>query len=281
MVDVIRMFSDGRGHPATLRCPRIVSPGILDWAVLPWTMDAALLVTASEFGDLRLFASLSAASRPWRRCLAKSMGCLREWVQNHDFRLYTNSCWYCGSLGLSRGFVSECPLCDTVTCEDCVLVGVSDLLRRPRKVRRRLVSDDRTRSWLCAGCGEEENVVYVESLKHWFIEIAVDRVYRVASDYDFSFYVRLVALSGDVVVDEQRKPLRLLSSTWSRRLQRVWEEVRGMTGWRLTHMVTGQVAVNEAANDRWRWSDFLTRSEARGCTEQSPFVVRLILKDFG
>ena len=101
-------------------------------------------------------------------------------------------------------------------------MGVSDLLRRPRKIRRRLVSDDRTTSWLCVGCGEEENVVYMESLKHWFIEIAVDRVYRVASDYDFSFYVRLVALSGDVVVDEQRKPLRLLYSTWSRRFQRVW-----------------------------------------------------------
>ena len=129
-------------------------------------------------------------------------------------------------------------------------MGVSDLFHRPRKIRRRLVSDDRTTSWLCVGCGDEENVVYVESLKHWFIDIAVDRVYRVASDYDFSFYVRLVALSGDVVVDEQRKPLRLLYSTWSRRFQRVWKEVLGMTGWRLTHMVIGQFAINEAANDR-------------------------------
>ena len=267
MVDVVRVFFGGRGHPATFCSPRIAQQGLLDWAVLPCTVDTALLVAVAEFGDLRSFAALFSASRRWPWSLARSMRCLREWVEEKDLRSGGASCWCCGGLGLTRGFVARCHWCERVTCQDCVVAAAVDGLRAPP-------------SWLCVSCGDED-LDTVGSLKMWFVDEAFDKIRCIDWDYDFPFFARLVYFSsGDAIGDERRVPLSLVNSSWGRAFRFVWDDVRRKTGWRLTHMVFGLVAVDETSKDRWRWSHFLSRSQASGCTEESPFELRVILKDF-
>ena len=113
--------------------------------------------------------------------------------------------------------------------------------------------------WVCLGCGTEEVFESIDSLKNWFCDEADLRIQRVVADYDFGFYVRLVALSGEEVRDEQRRPVGLVYASWAW-FDRVWAAVYAKTGGHVRQMVLGFVVVDEASRRRTRWSHCLRES---------------------
>ena len=116
----------------------------------------------------------------------------------------------------------------------------------------------------------------ITSLKNWFCDLADLRIQRVVADYNFLFYVLLVALSGEEVRDHIGQPVRMLYAWWAG-FDRVWRDVYYVTGGRIQHMVLRQVVVNKSNALRMRWWDLLSRSEARESTAESPCVIGVFL----
>ena len=272
MVDVVRRSRDGADGPCALCRPFSGAGGILDWAVLPASLETFLLVAVSEFGDLGSYSSLSRACRFHRRHLATSLHLLC--MENQSGPCRCRACHVCGELGLARPFAWECGNCEDCACEDCVAwasfwPGCDRLaLRRPE-------------SWICVwcvGCDGYEDLQTVPSLKTWVVNEAWDVAHRVVRDYDFVFWMRLVHLSGEGVVDEQGRQVGLVYASWSRDLETVWNRVYWLTGRRVRQIVLGVAVVDSTSARGARWSQFLSRSEARLCTENSPYLLPVLTR---
>ena len=106
------------------------------------------------------------------------------------------------------------------------------------------------------------------------------RVRSVFEEYELGFYVRLVTLAGDEVRDERGAPVGVLFTTYVRGFDRVWSDLYSKTGGRLRKLVHGHLVVDESSKDRTRWSRVLSRSEASACGDESPFVLRVLLRGF-
>ena len=93
------------------------------------------------------------------------------------------------------------------------------------------------------------------------------------------FCVRLVAFSGEEVRNHVGKPVGMMYAWWAG-FDRVWRDVYSATGGRIRQMVLRLVVVNESNALRMRWWDLLSRSEAREFTAESPWDIRVVLRDF-
>ena len=92
--------------------------------------------------------------------------------------------------------------------------------------------------------------------------------------------MKLVTLSGEEVRDEQGRLVGCLYTRWTR-FEDVWFDVYHRTGGRIRQIVFGALAVDEIAAGSLRWSSLLSRSEARKFSEESPYVVSVLLQGFG
>ena len=248
---------------------RFAADGVLHWHPLRPSLETSVFVAISEFGDLLCYAALSRVSRFWHGQLSSSLECFLEFRRSLVCDRF-DVCRYCAAYGAGSDFAASCYFCECVTCEDCVAFAAFTV--HPRRLQM----------WVCLSCGTEEMFQSVDSLKGWFCDEADSRVWGVLADYNFGFYLRLVALSGDEVRDEQRLPVGLVYTSWDG-FDRVWDAVYAKTGGRIRQMVLGPlglVVVDETSRLLTRWSHCLSRSEARASTQGSPHVVRVLLRDF-
>ena len=275
MVDVVRVACHGVDVPFAWCRPLSDAGGDLFWAVLPVSLETLLLVSVSEFGDLGSYSSLSVASRVHRWHLAVSMHCLSVEVGRIDARA-SGACYVCGELGLARHFASECDNCTAVACEDCVALAVvcgKRVLDPPAPVG--------VRSWLCVWCvgsDDHADAPTVPSLKTSVVDGAWDIAHRVKLDYDFGFFLRLVTLSGEEVVDERGRRVGSVYTHWGMGFERVWRSVYHYTGGRVRQLVLGARMVDSDSLPGAKWSQFLSRSEARLCTRDSPYSLLVLLR---
>ena len=254
---------------------RFAADGVLHWHPLGPTLETFVFVSISEFGDLFCYAALSRVSRFWHGQFSSLLECFLEFRRSQLCQYCgpvdrSDACQYCAAYGAGSDFAAPCHFCECVTCEDCVAVAA--FVVQPRRLKM----------WVCLGCGTEELFQVVESLKGWFCDEAGFRIHRVLADYNFGFYLRLLALSGDEIRNEQRLPVGLVYTCWDG-FDRVWDAVYAKTGGRVRQMVLGPlglIVVDETSRLLMRWSHCLSRSEARGSTEGSPHVVRVLLRDF-
>ena len=266
MVFVVRTSLGGDdGSLWSFRRAIFAADGSMDLVPLSSTPEALLLVAATEFGDVPSYAALSRCSRPWYLQFAKLLHCLREqtWSTCNRSR---NVCQFCWGVGFPHGFLVECGSCEYDTCQDCVVAGAFGVDRR------------RPSMWICVGC-DYEPVAFdtVPSLRMWYLDYVEEKLEHVYSEYNFGFWLKLVALSGEEVRDEQGRPVCLVYTLWLD-FARVWSRLRDATGWRICHAVVGQHALDETSFLHGRWSDWLERSEAEKCARESPFVVPVLLR---
>ncbi len=87
-----------------------------------------------------------------------------------------------------------------------------------------------------------------------------------------------MTLSGEEVVDEQRRCVGLVHTTWGTCFESLWRSVYYCTGGRVRHLVFGLAVVDGTSKCRGKWSQFLSRSEARLRTEDSPYVLPVLLR---
>lgn len=260
-------------------------PVPLDWVALPASLHGFLLVSIGRFGDLSSFAALCGGSRLLREHLFVSMRCLRvrsfsaRLLREHRERLrWRRRCALCGHFLLSR-VVSECDRCEEFICEDCV--GWTTFSRK------RVLDGARPGArWVCAWClecDELEDMPIVPSLKSWVVDWAWHIAGFVIRDYDLVFYLRLVTLAGEGVVDREGSPVRLVRASWNG-FENFWHELYWLTERRIRHAVFGVAVVDESmglAHPPARWSRFLSRSDARLCTEESPYLLPVLLGGWG
>ena len=137
--------------------------------------------------------------------------------------------------------------------------------------------------WVCYSCdgtegSDEEPFENVLSLRAWFVCERLDaKILRVLEDYDFGFYLKLLTLSGEEVRDEQGRLVGCLYTRWTR-FEDVWFNVYHSTGGRIRQMVFASLVVDEIGARSLRWSSFLSRSDARRCTLESPYAVSVLLR---
>ena len=241
------------------------------------TLETIVLASVSEFGDLRSYAMLSQGCRAMQRQLAASMIVVR----NHG-RLYFvisptphGMCAWCSGYGddldaadpLAGHRCFPCDLCEEAVCEHCVCLATFDS------------SGVKPTSWICFDShGETEPLCTVEPVRSWLFELADDRMLKVYQDYDFVFFFELIALSGEVVRDEQKRPCSILISSWHSSFDRVWDAVYHCTGGRIRQMVFGDISVDDSERFGFRWSHFLSRPGARVYGRESPLQVTVLLR---
>ena len=268
MVDVVRWASGG--SPCTVWQPFIASYGSLLWEKLPSSHQSALLLTLSKFGDLRAYCSLSQASRLYVQHLATSLHCLRieaRQVKGQGERF----CYVCGELGLAHTFASKCNNCDDLVCEGCVASASFS-----RTGERGVFADRQPSSWICVWCvcdTEHEDLPTVPSLKTWLVTEAWDIANRVIRHYDFPFYLRLVSLSGEDIVDTKRRRVGIVYAHWNNCVNTVWDSVFLKTGGRVRHLLLGARQIDVHSSQHARWCHLLSSQEARLSTEESPLIM--------
>ena len=108
--------------------------------------------------------------------------------------------------------------------------------------------------WLCAGCCDELVVDYVLSLRLWLVEELDERVRLVSLDHCFVFYFRLLsACSGEVVRDEQSRPVPEIVACWTG-AGRFFEDVYFHTGGRILSVIFEGVVFDYGNREAFRWT---------------------------
>ena len=257
--------------------------GALTWASLPLTWETFVQLSVSKFGDLGSYAALSRGARCWRLWMASSMVCIRTFRERRCVFLSSRLCWFCSDLGLPCGDIAPCCLCGRTACEDCLAAADHRALRGESSVSSPRSKRSRTSMlWVCTGCGDDLEPRYheVPSQRTWLLEALDSKVGGVLADYELGFWVRLVTLAGDEVLDERHAPVGLIHTRYPRRFDDVWADIYSRTGGRIRHIVCGLLVVDSsiALGRGVRWSDFLTRSQAKACDRDSPFVLHVLLR---
>ena len=284
MVDVVRLFRHGGESPCTVCRPFSVLGGSLEWEVLPPSLDTFLLLAVSKFGDLGTYSSLSQASCLHGRHLAASLRYLGVTAGRIDDARRRDACHVCGKLGLARGLASECGNCDEVACEDCV--ALASFSRKRSRDLLGLTADQlalyRPQIWICVWCARRGKAYVdfptVPSPKTWVCDEAAEVAYRVIVDYDFPFWLRLVSLSGEEVRDEEGRLRGMVCTRWIMDFEVLWRWIMGSTGGRALQFVLGGTVVDSTSLRGAKWPQFLSRSQAKACTESSPLVVTVVLR---
>ena len=243
---------------------------------LALTFETGVVASVSEFGDLRSYAMLSQASSAMHRQLSASITVTR----NHHGNYFLTSpppiglCSWCSGYGDDLAYAHgsrcfSCDICREPACEHCVVLATFG------------VDSVEPTSWVCAGHRvEEDPVCTVEPVRSWLFELADARMADVYRDYDFDFFFRIIALSGEVVRNEQHRPCSVLKSSWKSSFGRVWAAVHHGTGGRIRQMVFGDISLDNHTRYGFQWSQFLQRSDARVCSEDSPLCVSVVLGAF-
>ena len=252
--------------------------GSLELVPLALTFDTVVLASVAEFGDLRSYVMLSQASSGMHRPLAASITVVRNQHRNYFLTSPTplGLCSWCSGYGDDLGYAHgsrcfSCDLCQESVCEHCVVLasfcgdGVQPI------------------TWVCAGHQSEgDPVATVVPIRWWlFCDVVDARMQDVYRDYDFDFFFQIMALSGEVVRNELDCPCAVLKSSWKSSFRRVWAAVHHVTGGRLRQLVLEDMSFdNYSRYDGFRWSRYLEQSDARACSEDSPFHVSVVLGGF-
>ena len=131
------------------------------------------------------------------------------------------------------------------------------------------------------GDQEEPHYHFVPSLRQWLVWELDARIRRLIMEFDFRFFVIIVgALSGEVVRDERREPVAAFYTTWGQEWIRVWDHVYRTSGRRIPRIVLKTVALDKTNVATMRWSRLLSRSDARRCTADSPYLLPVELGAF-
>ena len=267
---------------------RTTRGGSLELVPLDLTLETVVLASVSEFGDLRSYAMVSQASSGMHRQLSASITVVRN-LEGNGFPSSSTPlglCFWCSGFGDDLGYAHgskwfSCDLCQELVCEHCVVLasfggdGVQPT------------------SWVCARHRQEvDSVCTVEPVRWWLFELVDARMQYVYMDYDFEFFFQIIALSGEVVRNDQDRPCAVLKSSWKSSFCRVWAAVHHGTGGRqLCALVFGDISINNrtrydgfqwspAALEGFRWSRYMQRSDARACSEDSPLCVLVVLGAF-
>ena len=152
-----------------------------------------------------------------------------------------------------------------------------------RKGAEGLVAACQPSSWICVscvGCDEYEDLQTVPSLKTSVVDEAWTIANRVIRHHDFSFYLRLVTLAGEEVTDERRRCVGLVCTHWDQSFNKLWESIYFKTGGRVRQVVLGIRSIDENSKRLARWSQFLSSHEARLCTQDAPYHMPVVMRNW-
>ena len=80
------------------------------------------------------------------------------------------------------------------------------------------------------------------------------------------------------MVDEQRRPVSLVPTSWDSSFELLWDSIYYKTGGRIRQFVVGLSVVDGTAIRTARWSQLLSSSQARLSTETSPHRLPVLLR---